>query len=74
MEMGKKKSARIIKTECGEQISLEFHLEVLQVRRISHSQKFLLHGSASFVDLKDWDHNRGPQQTLSTPGTLLGQY
>ena len=29
MEMGKKKSAKIIKTECGEQISLEFHLEVL---------------------------------------------
>lgn len=66
VQMGKKKSATIIKTGCGEQISLEFHLEILQIRRISHSQKVLPHGSASFVDLKDWDHNRGPQQALST--------
>lgn len=66
MEMGKKKSAKITKAECGGQISLEFRLGVLQIRRISYSQKFLPHGSALFADLKDWGHNRGSQQTLST--------
>lgn len=60
--MGKKKSAKIAKAECGEHINLESHLGVSHTKRISHSLKSLPRGLASFVHLKDWGQDRGPER------------